>query len=293
MSRTVKFRPPGGSYLDLRKHEQSDSGIGSMSDVDRDDGRGANATFTKNYDHSDLYALHVAETTKREEWMNKAHRLDEMLIRPHKELKEHQARIRALEDRVDELDEEKQKLVKANNALADKNARLEEDLKYFKRESRRPPRWESQGSSVVSGSGSEEKRPRRSKEKGYAASDTGVRARERLAIERERDRITKEIQKEREREEERQKEREMERLRWPFADLDEAKEDRKSPSSAKSIVCGATLVADLVYDQSMQYLGSVSSLPIRTHQEKQLEPKPPRRTSKGEARKGKQATDRV
>jgi len=102
-SKIVKLRresPSDGPHLD---HQRSDPRVGSFSS--NNESRTAyndRSPTGADYD-TNLYSLLAAETTKKEEWMAKAHRLNELLIRAHKELKKTEARLRALEDHVEEL----------------------------------------------------------------------------------------------------------------------------------------------------------------------------------------------
>ncbi|KAK4455374.1 hypothetical protein QBC34DRAFT_389806 [Podospora aff. communis PSN243] len=287
MSKTVKFRrdsPSGKSYLD---NCRSDSGVGSMSsDGDRDE-----SAYRGDFQHS-LHCLLEAETIRAQQWMDKAKNLEALLMGADRDLKETQMRLRELEAHTEELDEEQQKLVKANSILTEKNARLEEDLRQFKSESKRSSRRERQATSIVSGSGAEDKKPRQSREKRYAVSDTGGGVHERLAIERERERITKEKETERKKNEEREKEKAMERLRKRFAKPCDAitSKENSSSTSARSAMSGATLVtkSDCGRSRPSHRREYVEPLAIRMHPEKQPESKPSQKISRGKVRQSPQ-----
>jgi len=242
MSKTVKFRrdsPSGGSYLD---HQRSDSGVGSFSSDNESRTAYPDRAFAgSDYDNSSLYALLATETNEKKEWMDKAQKLDNLLIRAHKELKETQARLRGLEDHVEELEDEKSKLSKEKQSLSDENARLKESLKEFKdskrsshRKSGSPPSMS--GANPVSTAADDDKRPRRSASKrhsiGRREQDT-----ERIEIEKERERISREMEKEREKERDkekaREKDKEMDRLRKRF-DSRAAGEESDANSSKTS-----------------------------------------------------------
>ncbi|KAK0652102.1 hypothetical protein B0T16DRAFT_405429 [Cercophora newfieldiana] len=255
MSKTVKFRresPSEGSYLD---HQRSDSGVGSFSsDNESRTAYPDRSAAGAEYDTS-LYSLLAAETTKKNEWMDRANKLDELLIRAHKELKETQARLRGLEDHVEELEEEKTKLSKQNQTLTERNQRLEDELKDSreskeskdaKRASRRksnsPPSMSGAIPATSAAPVDDKSKPRRSASRRHSIGRE--RDDERMAIERERERISREMDKERRKEEEREKDKEMDRLRSRFAsraagdesDANSSKTSSKSKGSHRSYV---------------------------------------------------------
>ncbi|KAK1761108.1 hypothetical protein QBC47DRAFT_456769 [Echria macrotheca] len=228
-SKTVKFRrdsPSGGSYLD---HQRSDSGVGSFSDSESRTAYGDRPFGGSDFDAPDLYALQDAlhnEVSAKQRWMAKATELDDLLSRAHKEIKEAEARMRALEDHVDELEEEKTKLAKANKEMTEENARLKEELKESSSSS---TKRKSKSSPVMSGAlntdRDEEKKPRRSASKRHSVRDS-----DRVEREKERERLHREIEKEMERE----KEREMDRLRRRFDKTGDESDAKSSNTSNKS-----------------------------------------------------------
>jgi len=241
MSKSVRFprdprdSPTGGSYHD---HQRSDSGVGSFSSDNE-----SRATYnadrhysSTDYESSSLYALRDAltsETREKQQWMDKANSLDNMLIRAHKELKETQARLRALEGRVEALDDEKSQLSKTNQTLLDENTRLKEDLKDAKRSSRRKS---SNSPPIMSGAipAEEDKKPRRTPSKHHNINRESDRIERELELERIAREMDKERGKKEEREKEREKEKEMERLRKRFDSRGEESDAKSSNTSTKS-----------------------------------------------------------
>lgn len=244
-TKTVKFRresPSGGPYLD---HQRSDSGVGSFSD---NDSRGpyGDRYSGSDYEFSLQEALNSEQAAKKE-WMKKAADLDAMLIRAHKDIKETEARMRALEDHVEELTDEKTKLQKTNKELTDENAKLRDELNKDtkKDKDKRADRTSRKDSSpLMSGANPlASEKPKRSSSK--------HRTRESARTEREKDtkdreRIAKELAKEMERENERdtrrdtqrEGQREMDRLRKRFDARERGEESdatgKSSNSSGKS-----------------------------------------------------------
>jgi len=223
-------------------HQRSDSGVGSFSsDNESRTAYTDRAPAGADYD-ANLYSLLAAETTKKEQWMDKAERLDQLLIRAHKELKETQARLRGLEDHVEELNDEKTKLSKQNQTLMEKNQRLEEDLKEFKeskdakrasrRKSNSPPSMTGANPAASTSPVDDKSKPRRSGSKRHSIGRE--RDDERLAIERERERISREMEKERRKDEEREKDKEMDRLRNRFTNRAGAGDESDANSSKTS-----------------------------------------------------------
>ncbi|KAK5662872.1 hypothetical protein OQA88_6283 [Cercophora sp. LCS_1] len=243
MSKTVKFRggsPSGQSYLG---HQPSDSGVGSFSDSESRAAYPDHAYAGSDYDSPTLYALEESlanEVAAKEGWMKKATELDSLLLRAHKELKETEARLRALEDHAEELEDDNAKLTKANKDLTEENARLKDDLKDAKKSSSSSSssstssRRKSSSPPVMSGAiaADEEKKekPRRSASKKHG----GVKESERAEREKERERIHREIEREMERERAREKTREMDRLRRRFnKDGGEESDTKSSNTSSK------------------------------------------------------------
>lgn len=242
-SKTVKFRresPSGGSYLD---HQRSDSGVGSFSDSDS---RGPYGDRYAGSDY-DLQDQLEAETAAKKEWMKKAAELDSMLIRAHKEAKEVEARMRALDDHVLQLTDAKTQLEKANKELADENSRLRDDLakdKDNKDKDKRASRRKSESPPLMSGANpATVEKPKRSASKHRSSREASGRA----DREKERERIAKELAKEMERDAQRESQRpihrednnrDMDRLRRRFDSTRERGEESdatgKSSISTKS-----------------------------------------------------------
>jgi hypothetical protein len=253
MSKTVKFRrdsPSGGSYLD---HQRSDSGVGSFSSDNESRTAYTERGFAgDDYDNRDVYSLLAAEKQEwmesAREWKEKATKLDNLLIIAHKELKETQARLRAIEDHADEVDEEKGKLIKQNQSLTeknqiltDKNQRLEEEIKEFKdakrssrRKSNSPPSMSGANPAATAEAPVEDKKPRRSASRRHSIGRD--REQERMEMEKERERISREMEKERKKEEKLQEKKEMDRLRKRFNSRagDEESDANSSKTSSKS-----------------------------------------------------------
>jgi len=244
-SKTVRFgrdSPSGGSYLD---HQRSDSGVGSFSDSESRSPFPDRAFAGSDIDVRDFYELQHAlntETLAKQRWMEKATELDALLRSANTELKETEARLRALEDHLDELEEEKAKLIKKNKEVTDEVASLKEGLKDEAKEKDKEAKKSSSSSSrrerksssppLMSGAlnGDEEKKSRPSRRESKRHS---IRDSERAEREKERERIHREIEKEMEREKERQQERDMDRLRKRFDKGDES-DARSSNTSSKS-----------------------------------------------------------
>jgi hypothetical protein len=255
MSKTVKFRrdsPSGGSYLD---HQRSDSGVGSFSSDNESRTAYTERGFAgADYDNRDVYSLLAAETSEKQEWMDrakgwkeKATNLENLLITAHKELKETQARLRAIEDHADEVDEEKGKLTKQNQTLTEKNQtlteknqRLEEELKEFKdakrssrRKSNSPPSMSGANPAATADAPVEDKKPRRSASRRHSIGRE--REQERIEMEKERERISREMEKERKKEEKLQQTKEMDRLRKRFnSRAGDEESDANSSKTSKS-----------------------------------------------------------
>ncbi|KAK1834632.1 hypothetical protein QBC39DRAFT_20034 [Podospora conica] len=242
-SKTVKFRresPSGGSYLD---HQRSDSGVGSFSDSDSR-GPYGDRYAGSDYDSPGIQALQDQldiEIAAKKEWMKKSAELDAMLIRAHKESKETEARMRALEDHVQEVKSEKDRLEKVNKELVDENNRLRDDLakdKDSKDKDKRASRRKSESPPLMSGANpATAEKPKRSGSKHRSSRETSGRA----DREKERERIAEDRVKEQERDavresqrvSQREDHREMDRLRRRF---DARERGEESDATGKSSV---------------------------------------------------------
>jgi len=224
-------------------HQRSDSGVGSFSDSES---RGPydDRYSGSDYDSSSIQALQDALNTERaakKEWMKKAADLDAMVIRAHKELKETEARNRALADHVQELTDEKSQLQKSNRELTEENNKLRDDLakdKDAKDKDKRASRRKSESPPLMSGANSATtEKPKRSGSKHRSSRETSGRAER----EKERERIAKDLAKEMERDAQRESQREshrdIDRLRKRFDARERGEESDatgKSSNSTKS-----------------------------------------------------------
>ncbi|KAK0634880.1 hypothetical protein B0T17DRAFT_21213 [Bombardia bombarda] len=174
---------------------------------------------------SSIYALQDALTTAceaRDKWKKKATELEAALSNARKEVKEHEARWRALSDRNEILDQEKITLSKTIKELNEENAKLKEENKRARRKSTSPATM----SGAIPSESSDEKKVRRSGSKRHISKDP-----ERSEKEKERERA----EKEKERERERELEKETERLRKRFDSRGDESDAKSSSASTKSL----------------------------------------------------------
>ena len=236
-SKTVKFRresPSGGSYLD---HQRSDSGVGSFSDSDS---RGTYGDRYTGSDYDNLQDQLDAEIAAKKEWMKKAQELNEIIIQSNKDLKETEARMRALDDHVQQLTDAKTQLEKANKELAEENSRLRDDFvkDNAKDKDKRASRRKSESPPLMSGANpATVEKPKRSASKHRSSREASGRA----DREKERERIAKDPAKEMERDVQRESQRpsqredirEMDRLRRRF---DARERGEESDATGKSSI---------------------------------------------------------
>jgi len=172
----------------------------------------------------------------REQLKKRVKELDEDLTTVHKELKETEARWRALLDRNELLDQEKVQLSKSNKDLHDENAQLREELEELRglrehkdqqKEVKRSRRKSMSGGSppVMSGAlpavESTEDKVRRSSSKRHSIKDTDKKEREREKREREKLELM-------------EKEKETERLRKRFDTRSDDSDTKSNSTTGKT-----------------------------------------------------------